>query len=648
MNKKILKQDVPWQGYSFKIATKYDLKKDGSKHFSGPCPRCGGVNRFYIGEKNGNLLLNCNQGCEFKDLAQIMRDDGVYPELPNLEAAPPRPTVLNDKTFRHELPGQLYHEMKGVQLHGARVDGKTISVPMQHADGQHAGEQSIWPNSNKKFTKGMNTKGAHAVLGGDVEGVTYLCEGWATAASATEATGRPAVFCGSAKNLPIVAAALQEKYHDAEFVVAADNDKAGIDAAEATGLPWTVPSQVGHDWNDAHQAAGLEAVAAEIQGNVVQPSAKPKQCQGTIIATPFKWRDPATIPCREFLYGRNLIRKQISVTVAPGGVGKSTLGVAEAVAMASGRDLLGDTVPSKLKVWVYNLEDERVEMQRRIIAAMQAHDVAFAEIKDRLFYDTGRERPLCTAITISNQVQIIQPVIEELAEEIMRREIDVMIIDPFVSSHQVNENDNGAIDQVAKEWVALADRCNCAIELVHHTRKAYGQEVTSESGRGATALLAAARSARVLNKMSPKMREDAGLPDDHSSYFSIDRDKANLAPEGAREWRRITPFTLANGDSVGVCQNWQWPDAFSDITPKDTLRCQNAIKGQNLRFSDQAANWVGATIAKELDLDLGSNKKRLKTIIRTWLGTGVLVKKEALGPQRKMVPVIDVGEWMTQ
>ena len=271
MNEIILKQDVPWQGYSFKIATKYDLKKDGSKHFSGPCPRCGGVNRFYIVEKNGTLLINCNQGCEFKDLAQIMRDDGVYPELPNPDAAPQRPTVLNDKPFRHELPGQLYHEMKGVQLHGAHIEGKAVVVSMRYADGQHAGEQSIWPNSNKKFTRGMKTKGAHAVLGGDVEGVTYLCEGWAAAASATEATGRPAVFCGSAKNLPIVAAALQEKYHDAEFVVAADNDQAGIDAAEATGLPWTVPSQVGHDWNDAHGAAGLERVAAEIQTNLVQP-----------------------------------------------------------------------------------------------------------------------------------------------------------------------------------------------------------------------------------------------------------------------------------------------------------------------------------------------------------------------------------------
>ena len=53
-------------------------------------------------------------------------------------------------------------------------------------------------------------------------------------------------------------------------------------------------------------------------------------------------------------------------------------------------------------------------------------------------------------------------------------------------------------------------------------------------------------------------------------------------------------------------------------------------------------------IARELALDLSTNKKRLKKIIRTWLGTGVLVKKEALGPQRKMVPVVDVGEWITQ
>jgi hypothetical protein len=219
----------------------------------------------------------------------------------------------------------LYHETKGIKLHGARIEGKAVVVSMRYADGQHAGEQSIWPNSNKKFTKSMKTKGAHAVLGGNVGGVTYLCEGWATAASATEATDRPAVFCGSAKNLPIVAAALQEKYPDAEFIVAADHDKAGIDAAEATGLPWTVPSQVGHDWNDVHQALGLEAVAGEIQGNVVQPSAKPKQCQGAMKLLTAKQLNSLELPDLSYIIQDILPDVGLTLSAGPPKVGKTWL-----------------------------------------------------------------------------------------------------------------------------------------------------------------------------------------------------------------------------------------------------------------------------------------------------------------------------------
>jgi hypothetical protein len=43
------------------------------------------------------------------------------------------------------------------------------------------------------------------------------------------------------------------------------------------------------------------------------------------IPTPFEPRDPRTLPRREFLYGRHYARKFVSVTVAPGDVGKTTL-----------------------------------------------------------------------------------------------------------------------------------------------------------------------------------------------------------------------------------------------------------------------------------------------------------------------------------
>jgi RecA-family ATPase len=182
--------------------------------------------------------------------------------------------------------------------------------------------------------------------------------------------------------------------------------------------------------------------------------------------------------------------------------------------MASGRNLMDDWTEKNLKVWLFNLEDPRDEMDRRIIAAMQHHNVKPKEIKGRLFVDTGRERALCTAIQAREGVQIMKPVMHALAREIAARKIDVMIVDPFVSSHQVSENDNGAIDAVAKEWARLADQRNCAIELIHHTRKTNGEEATTESGRGAKSLLDAGRSGRVLNRMRDDQREEWGLSED--------------------------------------------------------------------------------------------------------------------------------------
>lgn len=366
------------------------------------------------------------------------------------------------------------------------------------------------------------------------------------------------------------------------------------------------------------------------------------------LPTEFVWRDPSTIPPRPWVYGRHLIRKQVSVTVAPGGVGKSSLTICEALAMASGRELQGDWTAQDLKVWIYNLEDPRDEMDRRIIAAMQHHHVSPEEIAGRLFVDTGRERALSTAIQTRKGVLINKPELDALACEIEARGIDVLVIDPFVSSHQASENDNGGIDLVAKEWARLADRCDCAIELVHHTRKTNGEEATTESGRGASALLAAARSGRVLNKMSDGMKAEAGVQDDPATYFSITRDKTNLAPVGGRVWRRMASVQLDNGDSVGVAEVWEWPDAFDGLTVEDLLSVQRALDGKQLRYSDQAGDaWAGVAVAEVLRLDATADRRRIKKMIETWIKSGALKKVKIPDAKRMDRPCLEVGKWVT-
>jgi hypothetical protein len=99
-----------------------------------------------------------------------------------------------------------------------------------------------------------------------------------------------------------------------------------------------------------------------------EPSSAPSASTVLYKPTAYVFRNPSQIPRRQFVYGKHLTRGSVSATVAPGGVGKSSLKLVDAVAMAVGRNLLGDKPIAPLRVWYINLEDERVEVERRVAA----------------------------------------------------------------------------------------------------------------------------------------------------------------------------------------------------------------------------------------------------------------------------------------
>jgi AAA domain/Primase C terminal 2 (PriCT-2)/RepB DNA-primase from phage plasmid len=220
-----------------------------------------------------------------------------------------------------------------------------------------------------------------------------------------------------------------------------------------------------------------------------------------IIAKPYIYRDPRSIPPRQFLHVGHYIRGFLSATIAPGGLGKTSLQLVEAIGMATGRDLLkGITSPRKLKVWYWNLEDPRDEIDRRIAAIILHYNINPSSIEEQLFINS--EEPLVIATRIRDATAVAEPVVNGLVSEIRRLQIDALIIDPFVSSHKVPENDNNATDTVAKTWSGMGRTCNCAVELAHHIRKpASGStsEITVDDARGAGSLKDAGRSVRVLN-----------------------------------------------------------------------------------------------------------------------------------------------------
>lgn len=370
-----------------------------------------------------------------------------------------------------------------------------------------------------------------------------------------------------------------------------------------------------------------------------------------IKATPFVWRDEADIPRRQWLYGKHLLRKFVSLDVAAGGVGKSSLKIGEGLAMAANRPLYGKEITNgPLKVWLYNLEDPQEETERRLHATAKHFGITPGDVEGRLFTDSGRDQACVIAQETDTGAQIIRAMVDEMIRELIAREIDVLILDPFVSSHGLSENDNRAMDLVAKEWARIADICDCSINLVHHVRKANGAEATADSARGASSLVGAARSVIVYNRMTKEEAEKAGVPPEQAAFhFRTQNDKANLSPPDRADWHRMNNVDLDNGDSVGVACPWQWPDAFEGISNDKVRRVQQAISEGEYRQSAQATDWVGNIIATVLamDLDDARDKERIKQMIRTWVKNDVLRVVEKTGPKRDLRPYIEVGIWVT-
>jgi len=381
------------------------------------------------------------------------------------------------------------------------------------------------------------------------------------------------------------------------------------------------------------------------------PTSLPPQ----IVATPWTWRDPATIPPREALYDRHLFRGFVSGTAGAGGTGKSTLVTGESLAMATGRPLLGKRTPREpLRVWLWNLEDPAEELDRRIAAQCQHFGITPADLGDRLHVNSGRDQPCVIARMTAGGATILVPVIEAIVAEIKARRIDVLTIDPFVSCHQATENDNNAQDAVVKAWGSVADKSagNCAVELVHHVRKLGDAEATAESVRGAVSFIAGCRDVRVLNRMTEKEAASAGV-DNHRLYFRVYSDKSNLAPPSDKsDWYRLGSVDLGNGgagesDHVQIIEPWQWPNAFDDVTARDLLAVQKRIAEGQWRANSQASDWAGKAVAEVLDLDLSSAplQTKTKTLLKTWIESGALKPVMRLDEHRKEREFIEVGQW---
>ena len=297
---------------------------------------------------------------------------------------------------------------------------------------------------------------------------------------------------------------------------------------------------------------------------------------GGITAEPYQFPQEADIAPWKWLYGRRLLRGEVAATAAMGGTGKSSLSIVEALSMASGRSLLGEGVPGPLRVVLINLEDTRNTLAKRIAAAMRQHGLVPADIGDRLIIIGKGEARIKVARQLkSGEVERNKSDIAALTSLMIEHHADMLSIDSFIRTHQVEENSNSLIQEVVECFEEIARGAQCAVHLWHHTRKSGGERVTVEFARGGGAFIDACRSVRVMETMSEKEHAEllAIRPDmlARGYYFRGWDGKWNFAPPAEQsDWFRLESVVLANGDNVGVVTSWTYPAALGDISPELT------------------------------------------------------------------------------
>ena len=526
-----------------------------------------------------------------------------------------------------------YLVAKQVGAHGVLLDGDKLLIPIVDGSGQVISHQTIGPDGEKRFLAGGRKKGGFFMLGRP-SGVIYVAEGYSTAASVHEATGACAVCAFDAGNLAPVVEGLRAAWPRAEIVIAADNDAsgAGMDGARRAKPDYIVmPDEVGTDWNDVWVSEGRQAVLEGVQTRIVR-----------VMASGFTAADMRGVEPRRWLYGKHLIRGYVSATVSPGGVGKTTLELTEAIALATGRDLLGVPVRERVKVWHYNLEDPRDELLRRAWAICEQFQIPPVELEGWLYLDSGRD---CKMIVAEPVDGIVTPTVaaEQVIDQMQRLDIGLLQVDPLVKAHYAEENDNKQIDAVLDVFADVAKRCDAAIDLVHHTRKPPSGFVAVagdiNTARGAGALAGAVRSARTITPMSDKECERFDIdPQRKAWYVRVDDAKGNMsAPAADAVWFERQSVELVQGDYVGVLAPWSPPDPFEGLGVDGARRALMSIEagledGQRYTATARAGTnrWAGCVL-----LDMGLGEGSAKSVLRTWMSNNVLVVADYHNPVRR-------------
>jgi hypothetical protein len=341
---------------------------------------------------------------------------------------------------------------------------------------------------------------------------------------------------------------------------------------------------------------------------------------------------------RQWLIAGQFCRTFLSGLVAPGDVGKTTLRLTQAIELAIGRELLGMRVFRRCRVLVLSFEDDREELHRRLLAICKHHQIDPAELTGWLFCRDLNGGPKLAELDAKGRRRQVGALDGLLRRAVARTRCDLVVLDPFVKLHALNESDNPDMNFVCELLIKIAQDCNIAVDSPAHTHKGVIQAGDADARRGASAQRDAGRLDYTFTVMSEDEAKAFGIAaEERKRYMRLDKAKANIVRAVKARWFRLMSVPLGNadaaypeGDEVQAIERWEPPETWAGIEP-DTL---NAILDDieaglpdGRRYSDHnkaKGREAWQVVQKHCP---GKPEAQCREMIRQWLKAGVLVEK---------------------
>jgi hypothetical protein len=657
------------------------LKRSGHE-LIGPCPRCGGDDRF--GVNIAKQIFNC-RGCGAKgdviDLVRFLDDCDFIAAGTTLAGEPPEPKT-NGANHAAE-PKQIAAARYKYEDEAGNLVFGVVRVEYQNADGSFLETKD--GKRKKTYRQGRPDPERPGKWIWNIDGIPVVPYRLPELIEAVGSGHFVVVVEGEAKadllhswNTPATCnAGGAEKWkaehsvflRGADVVILPDNDMAGRKHCDVVGaslqgitasvrvleLPGLPPKGDIIDWAAAGGTVEQLHHLIEHEGKPWTPQNEAKEAKAEEqrqedhpqvneddepldhLGERDAGDDSESPPPRRWLLGNQFCRRFLSGLIAPGSTGKSALRLAQCLSLATGRALTGQHVFRRCRVLVVSFEDDEEEMKRRILAARLHHGIVLGDVKGWLFYACPKGIRLAEIRNGSRQIGALE---KALRRSIECRRPDIIVLDPYVKLHALEENDNGAMDFVCDLLVQLAIQYDIAVDAPHHTKKGQLTPGDADAGRGGSAARDAGRLIYTLTAMSEEEAKAFNIdPEQRYSYVRLDKSKVNLTPPTrTATWFKLVSVPLGNGndeypngDDVQTVEPWEPPKTWEGLSPVTLNAALTDIdngmaNGQRYSAAPKAADRAAWKIVQKHCPN--RTEAQCREIIRTWVKNSVLYEDD--------------------